>query len=196
MAVILSKKNVIPERIYRWKKYSTTTKTAYDYDINLTAYTDKAEDGETSTGYIDGESTTLSVECWYANNFTFDSDNGYFKLTNPTHLIDSCVISYPDNPSGKVSIKIPANVYYAYKENYIYNMYYIDHSDTMSHTLQVDSDGTIYRYSIFDYTKAYEVLSEKTTVTVKDTYMDLVESSNPSEYPVNGVSGNYWYERM
>lgn len=30
----------------------------------------------------------------------------------------------------------------------------------------------------------------------KGTYIDTIENENPSAYPDNGISGDYWYEKI
>lgn len=199
MAVILSKKNVIPERIYRWKKYNTTTKSVYTYtELDGSDETTTSGSGPAlDTNKVD---TDISVSIYYGISFKFDADTGYFELINPVYDYDHADVPYRTDAGsyGNVSITIPAYSFYmmgSSKDTYVY---YTRTSTVYSRTLILWSDGsTDYTLTVPNSDYMYSRSSNKVSSVVKGSnYIETVESIDPSAYPINGVSGNYWYERM
>lgn len=43
--------------------------------------------------------------------------------------------------------------------------------------------------------EAYDVVTDYTE-QLKGTYIDTIENENPSAYPDNGISGDYWYVKI
>lgn len=81
-----------------------------------------------------------------------------------------------DNAADYGSPNIPTRVIYA----------------SMSDPSNVDVLTIRYRR----YYEAYQKQEQTGTVQQKGSFIDVVESENENAYPVDGVSGNYWYTRI
>ena len=151
---------------YRWERY--TIETVMHYKL-------KHDPNNNVTFYLNYSFPTTIPNFYYSNNHptTLDISTGGFKEQNGSDL------NVTRAPNSKVGM-------------WVYAVYPggtpPDRFTFLQKVISVSSTE-------IKAGESYEIVTDYTE-QLKGTYVDTVENENPSAYPDNGVSGDYWYVKI
>ena len=160
--------------IYRWNRYQIEQEVV---------------DVVPSVTVIDTGDPSYST---YSTSRGIQVTDGVMHLINPTAYVHS---AGSDNDG-----------YNLFAESWLYvpdpknnvNRYFYHIIGTGGVSVWIDSIPYLHSYGIFIQarTSNHSPFMQCELQSVAGTLVDVVESDNPSAYPDNGVSGNYWYKRI
>lgn len=160
--------------IYRWNRYQIEQKVV---DVVPTVTTIDTGDRFYST---------------YSTSQGIQVTDGVMHLINPTAYVHSV-----GSDNDEYNLFAESWLYVPDPKN-IVNRYFYHIIGTGGVTVWIDSIPYLHSYGIFiqGRTSNHGQFMQCELQSVAGALVDVVESDNPSAYPDNGVSGNYWYTRI
>ena len=203
MSVILSKKNVIPERIYRWKKYEliTTEETGQILLPGSTLLSVFAGCSSDSwLGYPDDDGTAQGGGISIQSNAHADTTHDFTSAL----LFDFYTAEYGYYTQDYVlkfkgwgyRLTAWAYIYPAATELFKYGTARVLSGENISVTLTVNSQENYISAYLKNNDSVNEIYDETKIIYSPGTYIEMIESDNSASYPSNGQQDGYYYIRM